>query len=176
MTIPAFWQQAWDLAEPRLTTIRTSLEGTARGPEARNLRVGQLDSELLDQELLQLLREPIYKSLDILNVRFIRLESAQTNVEPGLTLYLCTFQRQWRTRFEPELTLLLQTILYKYSIWDSDASYGAKLQSLQYTTYSSSGLLARASVLINKIQREKNMLMRDQRLDYPGTSSSPTQR
>lgn len=77
MTLPAFWQQAWDLAEPRLTTIRTSLEGTARGPEARNLRVGQLDSELLDQELLQLLREPIYKSLDILNVRSMRLENAQ---------------------------------------------------------------------------------------------------
>jgi len=71
MTRPAFWQQAWDLAEPRLTTIRTALEGTARGPEARNPRVGQLDSELLDQELLQLLREPIYKSLDILNVRSI---------------------------------------------------------------------------------------------------------
>ena len=68
----AFWQQAWDAAEPRLTTIRTTLESGVRGPEARNLRVGQLDSELLDQELLQLLREPIYKSLDILNVRSMR--------------------------------------------------------------------------------------------------------
>jgi peroxin-2 len=76
MAQPAFWQQAWDLAQPRLTTIKTALEG-ARGPEARNPRVGQLDSELLDQELLQLLREPIYKSLDILNVRSIRLENAQ---------------------------------------------------------------------------------------------------
>ena len=85
MALPAFWQQAWDLAEPRLTTIRTALEGTARGPETRNLRVGQLDSELLDQELLQLLREPIYKSLDIINVRSKRLENAQKNVEPGLT-------------------------------------------------------------------------------------------
>jgi hypothetical protein len=74
MARPAFWQQAWDLAEPRLTTIRSALEGTTQGPEARNPRVGQLDSELLDQELLQLLREPIYKSLDILNVRSIPLE------------------------------------------------------------------------------------------------------
>lgn len=79
MARPAFWQQAWDLAEPRLTTIRTALDGTACGPEARNPRVGQLDSELLDQELLQLLREPIYKSLDILNVRSIRLEKCAKN-------------------------------------------------------------------------------------------------
>ena len=150
MALPAFWQQAWDLAEPRLTTIRTALEGTARGPEARNLRVGQLDSELLDQELLQLLREPIYKSLDILNVRSICL------MDPRADAYHWSFQRQWRAQFEPELTLLLQTILYKYSIWDSDASYGAKLQSLQYTTSSSLGSLARASVLINKTQGKNN--------------------
>jgi len=72
MARPAFWQQAWDAAAPRLTAIRTTLEGTARGPEARNPRVGQLDSELLDQELLQLLREPINKSLNIIDVRFMR--------------------------------------------------------------------------------------------------------
>ncbi len=90
MARPAFWQQAWDLAEPRLTTIRTALEGTAIGPEARNPRVGQLDSELLDQELLQLLREPIYKSLDILNVRSMRLEKcAKERGEEGSTLTLC---------------------------------------------------------------------------------------
>ena len=71
MARPAFWQQAWDAAGPRLTTIRTTLENGVRGPEAPQLRVGQLDSELLDQELQQLLREPIYKSLDILNVRSI---------------------------------------------------------------------------------------------------------
>lgn len=66
-----FWQHAWDAAGPRLATIRTTLESGARGPEAPRLRVGQLDSESLDHELLQLLREPIYKSLDILNVRSI---------------------------------------------------------------------------------------------------------
>jgi len=40
----------------------------------------------------------------------------------------------------------VQMILYKYSIWDSGASYGAKLQNLQYTTRARSGSLARAHV------------------------------
>lgn len=80
MAQPAFWQQAWDAAGPRLTAIRATLESGAPGPEARNPRVGQLDSELLDQELLQLLREPIYKSLDILNVRSIRLRTTGRRV------------------------------------------------------------------------------------------------
>ena len=31
MTLPALWQQAWNLAETRLTTIRTALEGTCFG-------------------------------------------------------------------------------------------------------------------------------------------------
>jgi len=32
-----------------------------------------------------------------------------------------------RARFEPELTLLIQLTLYKLSIWNIGASYGAKL-------------------------------------------------
>ena len=103
MARPAFWQQAWDLAELRLTTIRTALEGTVRGPEARNPRVGQLDSELLDQELLQLLREPIYKSLDILNVRSLPPENAQKkNVEPGLTGLPCGHFRDSGGRYSSQ--------------------------------------------------------------------------
>ena len=71
MALPTFWQHAWDAAGPRLRSISTTLDGAAPAPQGRNPRVGQLDSELLDQELLQLLREPIYKSLDTLRVRSI---------------------------------------------------------------------------------------------------------
>jgi peroxin-2 len=48
-----------------------------------------------------------------------------------------SIQTRWRARLEPELTLLVQIVLYKYSVWDTGASYGAKLQNLRYTTHTS---------------------------------------
>ena len=41
---------------------------------------------------------------------------------------------QLGTRFDPELTLLVRAVLYRYSIWLDGASYGAKLQNLGYTS------------------------------------------
>lgn len=37
-----------------------------------------------------------------------------------------------KARIEPELSLLMQLLLYKLSVWDAGASYGAKLQDLRY--------------------------------------------
>ena len=42
----------------------------------------------------------------------------------------CPVQSSLRARFDPELTLLIQLTLYKLSIWDIGASYGAKLQEI----------------------------------------------
>lgn len=106
MSTPAFWQQAWDDAQPQLEAIRHSLRELPLIP-ARTLRVGQLDAELLDQELLQLLKEPISKALGL--------------VSGG-----------WEVSLDPEFTFILQLLLYKYSVWSSGATYGAKLQSLRY--------------------------------------------
>ncbi|PSS37361.1 hypothetical protein PHLCEN_2v838 [Hermanssonia centrifuga] len=72
------------------------------------MRVGKLDAELLDQELGQVLQEPLTKAFNLVNPSF-------------------------KTRFEPELGLLIQLTLYKFSVWDTGASYGAKLQGLKYT-------------------------------------------
>ncbi len=47
-------------------------------------------------------------------------------------------QPSFKTRFEPELGLLIQLTLYKFSVWDTGASYGAKLQGLKYTAPHSS--------------------------------------
>jgi hypothetical protein len=63
----AVWQQAWDSAQPKLSSIRDSL-GAITSPTPRIVRVGQLDSELLDQELVHLLCEPLQKALSIANV------------------------------------------------------------------------------------------------------------
>lgn len=64
-----FWQQAWEEAQPRLDSIRSSLVAL---PSIRqqSLRIGQLDAELLDQELLQILKEPVNKALGLVSVRF----------------------------------------------------------------------------------------------------------
>ncbi|CCM04786.1 uncharacterized protein FIBRA_06979 [Fibroporia radiculosa] len=108
MSSPVFtsWQQAWDNAQPRLSLIKETLISSTI-PTPRVTRVGQLDAELLDQELVQLLKEPLVKAISLLN-------------------------SAWKARFEPELVLLIQLILYKFSVWDIGASYGAKLQGLKY--------------------------------------------
>lgn len=61
------WQQAYASAEPSLSSIRDTLRSTT-SPYPRIMRVGQLDAELLDQELVHLLCEPPKKSLDLINV------------------------------------------------------------------------------------------------------------
>ena len=60
------WQQAWNEAEQRLRVWQQSW--TPPHVRERPLRVGQLDAELLDEELVQLLQEPILKALSNLNV------------------------------------------------------------------------------------------------------------
>jgi peroxin-2 len=67
MSHPAFWQQAWDDAQTRIDTFRQSL-GPIRPSEGRTLRVGQFDAEILDQELLQILKAPIEKALGLISV------------------------------------------------------------------------------------------------------------
>ncbi|KAJ1308493.1 hypothetical protein OPQ81_004197 [Rhizoctonia solani] len=109
-TIPDFWRTTWEATQPRLDALRQSPTGT---PILRPLRVGQLDSEQLDNELLAILKEPLTKGLDL-------IKSA------------------WGVDHEPELALLLRALLYYYSVWNTGATYGAKLQNLRYQVSSRS--------------------------------------
>lgn len=61
------WEQAWNNAQPALSSIRATLSSST-SPDPRIIRVGQLDSELLDQELVLLLQEPLHKALSLVNV------------------------------------------------------------------------------------------------------------
>ena len=70
-------------------------------------RVGQVDAELLDEELLQLLKN---------------------QVSDGLKYFSSTV----REDYTPEFLLGLRLLLFKISIWDHSASYGATLQNLHY--------------------------------------------
>jgi len=68
MSRSAFWQQAWDDAQPRIEEIRRSLK-SVRPSTLPALRLGQLDAEILDQELLQILKVPLEKALGVIYVR-----------------------------------------------------------------------------------------------------------
>ena len=83
---------------------------TIRGREGTKpaFRVGQVDAELLDEELLELLR---------------------AQVGEGLKYFGPHLRDDWSS----EILLALRAILFKLSIWDHNASYGAVLQDLQYT-------------------------------------------
>ncbi|KAF6762348.1 peroxisomal biogenesis factor 2 [Ephemerocybe angulata] len=113
MSTPSAWETAWASAQPAISTIQTSL-GQSSSPDPRIIRVGQLDSELLDQELSSLLQEPINRALPLIS-------------------------NTLKSRFEPELAFLIQLVLYKFSVWDTGASYGAKLQDLRYVAAKQQG-------------------------------------
>ncbi|KAJ7765015.1 peroxisomal biogenesis factor 2 [Mycena maculata] len=102
-------ESAWERAQTRLTELRAL--SWSDGPSPRTIRVGQLDAELLDQELVHLLQEPISKALS-------------------------------SPRWKPELSLFIQLVLYKLSVWNTGATYGAKLQDLRYVVPHPSGSLS----------------------------------
>ncbi|KZT19272.1 hypothetical protein NEOLEDRAFT_1142287 [Neolentinus lepideus HHB14362 ss-1] len=127
--LPSPWQQAWVDAHAKFQIARDALT-TGDAPTPRVLRVGQLDAELLDAELLHMLQDPLNKALAL-------------------------FNSSLKARFEPELALIIQLTLYKLSIWSDGASYGAKLQNLRYRvpptpgTYPSSSGLPYRTLLVH---------------------------
>jgi len=89
---------AWDVISSR--------EGTRPA-----FRVGQVDAELLDDELLELLRGQVRDAL-----RYLGGSSG-------------ALMDDWAA----EISLGLRAVLFKLSVWDHDATYGASLQNLRYT-------------------------------------------
>ena len=99
-------------AAPSITSFWSTLinsEGTRPA-----FRVGQVDAELLDEELLSLLRG---------------------QAGEGLKYFGAHLQDDW----SQEILLLLRAILFKLSVWDNDASYGASLQNLRFADARKSG-------------------------------------
>lgn len=74
-------------------------------------RVGQVDAELLDEELLGLLREQVGDALK----------------------YVGGLGRNLKEEWSEEILLALRAVLFKLTVWDHDATYGAALQNLRYT-------------------------------------------
>ncbi|MCJ1337200.1 peroxisome assembly protein (Peroxin-2) [Bachmanniomyces sp. S44760] len=79
-----------------------------RGGTRPAFRVGQVDAELLDEELLELLKGQVGEGLKYVGPHILD---------------------DWSS----EVLLALRAVLFKLSIWDHNASYGAALQNLRYT-------------------------------------------
>ena len=98
---------------------------TFRGRTGTNpiFRVGQVDAELLDEELLELLSGQVGDSLKYFRVsdeRSVKKHTAE-NRKPHI-----------KDDWSQEVTLVLRAVLFKLSIWDHNSSYGATLQDLRY--------------------------------------------
>lgn len=102
----AYWQSANRAAEPAQSSIRRRLPHFP-SPALRIQRVSQLDAEILDSELTSMLLEPVKMAL--------------RNIKSTLPLTM-----------EPEMLLVLRLVLYKFSIYERGATYGAMLQNLRY--------------------------------------------
>lgn len=70
-------------------------------------RVGQLDASILDSELLELLKSQLWKVFK-------------------------TFRPDIKDSYEGELLLFLKLVIFKLTVWDNSATYGAKLQNLVF--------------------------------------------
>ncbi|KAK4170365.1 Pex12 amino terminal region-domain-containing protein [Cladorrhinum sp. PSN259] len=79
-------------------------------------RVGQVDAELLDEELVDLLKNQVGDA-----VKYFGGGAASGNNN--------SIKHDW----EAEIALLLRAVLFKLTVWDNDATYGAALQNLKYT-------------------------------------------
>lgn len=77
-------------------------------------RVGQVDAELLDEELLELLKGQVGEALKYFGSHL---------------------QDDWSA----EIMFGLRAVLFKLSVWDHDATYGAALQNLKFTDARRSG-------------------------------------
>ncbi|CAG8490425.1 13701_t:CDS:2 [Acaulospora morrowiae] len=99
-----FWLNDWEVGKKTLTSLRRFLPSF---PTLRIMRVSQLDADLLDFELFEILKEQLWQMFSL-------------------------FRPQFKETFEPELLALLHLIIYRLSIYESGASYGAQLQNLNY--------------------------------------------
>ncbi|KAI9797321.1 MAG: hypothetical protein M1825_006019 [Sarcosagium campestre] len=77
-------------------------------------RVGQLDADLLDGELLDLLRRQAGEGLKF-------------------------FGNHLRDDWSAEIQLAIKAILFKLTFWDHDTTYGAALQNLRFTDSRNTG-------------------------------------
>ncbi|RDA82460.1 hypothetical protein CP532_4381 [Ophiocordyceps camponoti-leonardi (nom. inval.)] len=99
---------AADKARHRLLPFSLEAASSREGTRPA-FRVSQVDAELLDDELVELLRAQVGDALRYFGDGHL--------------------QNDWSA----EVSLVLRALLFKLTVWDHDATYGAALQNLRYT-------------------------------------------
>ena len=61
-----YWKRVWNEVQPKLHAWSSSAHNEGRQYSSR---VNKLDAELLDEEILQTLQDPLSKALRLINVR-----------------------------------------------------------------------------------------------------------
>lgn len=106
------WSQVTRLPYPFNRLGSTSLSAweliSSREGTRPAFRVGQVDAELLDEDLLGQLSEQVGEAVKYLG----------GNIKDD---------------WSAEILLGLRAVLFKLSVWDNDATYGAALQNLRFT-------------------------------------------
>ncbi|KAI8057441.1 Pex12 amino terminal region-domain-containing protein [Thamnidium elegans] len=103
---PTEWSSNWKDIQPALRKVRRSM-ASLRTSSLKVMRVSQLDSDILDMELVDILKEQLWNALSL-------------------------FKPTIKENYEPELIGLLNLVLFKLSVYDSSATYGSQLQNLKY--------------------------------------------
>ncbi|KAG0202292.1 peroxisome assembly protein (Peroxin-2) [Mortierella sp. GBA30] len=101
-----FWEPDWKRVQAPLSALRRQL-ASFPSPPLRIMKVSQLDAELLDDELLETMKEQLWSAFAL-------------------------FKPSFKERFKPELALALNLVMYNFSVYDMGATYGSQLQNLIY--------------------------------------------
>ncbi|KAK5822608.1 Pex12 amino terminal region-domain-containing protein [Linnemannia elongata] len=101
-----FWEPDWKRVQAPLSALRRQL-ASFPSPPLRIMKVSQLDADLLDEELLETMKEQLWSAFAL-------------------------FKPSFKETFKPEMTLALNLIMYKFSVYDMGATYGSQLQNLIY--------------------------------------------
>ncbi|KAL3138101.1 hypothetical protein ABBQ38_005331 [Trebouxia sp. C0009 RCD-2024] len=98
------WQSHWEDVLPELEELARRRK---RPPDAAIMRASQLDAARLDTELAAMLREQFMKIFSFFQPRLI-------------------------SAFQPELTLILELLIFRFSVWAGKPTPGSALMNLRY--------------------------------------------
>ncbi|KAH8682393.1 Pex12 amino terminal region-domain-containing protein [Xylariales sp. PMI_506] len=123
------WSQVsrlpWPLNRVGSSSLSTWEVISSREGTRPSFRVGQVDAELLDEELVELLHGQVGDALKYVG----------GNIKDD---------------WSAEILFALRAVLFKLTVWDHDATYGAALQNLKFTDARHSG-----SVLVPPSRMQK---------------------
>ncbi|EGC36519.1 hypothetical protein DICPUDRAFT_150983 [Dictyostelium purpureum] len=100
------WNKVYNSEREKLLNINKEIQSIKR-PSTTIVRVSQLDSARLDEEILDLLRSQFMKIFSFFKPNFIQ-------------------------RFQPEINAILKSIIFKLSIFNLGTTYGNQLQNLTF--------------------------------------------